>query len=175
MPPSLFSSPLSLHLSSSIWPHPSTKSLSCQVKYQERRSCELVRSEINKARTDSTIYQETMRFVPRMGTVGYKSCHPGHLLGNNHLPSSSSPSSSGESIEVNVNSYVSCPITATGTDKSILAGVMKETLMDVHNWVTSMKYEWAVSYMSWQHTVDGFSHERGTRTGWDEFTTSCWW
>lgn len=118
------------------------------MKHQERGSCELVRSEINKARTGSTIYPETMRFVQRMGTAVHKSCHPGRLLGNEHWLSPSSSSSSGGSIGVNVNSYISCPITASGTDKSILAGVMKETLMDVYNRVKSMKYEWAVSYMS---------------------------
>lgn len=49
--------------------------LSCQVKHQERGSCELVRSEINKARTGWTIYPATMHFVQRMGTAGHKSCH----------------------------------------------------------------------------------------------------
>lgn len=34
---------------------------------------------------------------------------------------------------VTVNSYVSPPITASGTDKSILAAVMKKTLMHGHN------------------------------------------
>lgn len=111
----------------------------------------------------------------RWAPPGHKSCHPGSLLGKERWPSSSSSSSSGGSKGVTVNSYVSHPITASGTDKSILAGVMKGTLMHVHNWVASMKYEWAVSYMSWQHTVDGFSYEGGTCTGWDELTMSCWW
>lgn len=74
------------------------------------------------------------------------------------------PRQSEGSAGVTVNSYVSRPITASGTDKSILAGVMKKTLMHVHNWVASMKYEWAMSYVSWQHTVDGFSYGEEAHT-----------
>lgn len=170
------SSPLSLPcLFSSIWPHPCTKSLSCQVMHQERGSCELVRSEINKARTGWTMYPEKMHFVLRMGTAGHKSCHPGCLPGKARWSSSSLSSSSEGSKGLTVNSYVSRPITTSGTDKSILAGVMKGSLMHVHIWVVSMKYEWAVSYMSWQHTVDGLSYAGGTHTWWDELTISCWW
>lgn len=175
LPPSLFLSSFPHCLSSSIWPHPSTKSFSCQAMDQERGSCELVRSEINKARTGWTIYPEKMHFVLRMGTAGHKSWHPGCLLGRARWSSSSLSSSSGGSRGLIVNSYVSRPITASRTDKSILAGVMKGTLMHVHIWVASMKYEWAVSYMSWQHTVDGFSYEGGTYTRWNELTISWWW
>lgn len=171
-PPSSF--PLSLHLSSSIWPHPFTKSLSCQVKHREHGSWELVRSEINKARTGRTIRPETMCFVQRMGTAGHKSCHLGRRLGRERRLSSSS-SSSGESKGVTVNSYVSRPITARGTDKFLLAGVMKDTLMHVHDGAVSMNYECVVSYMPWQHTVNRFSYKRGTYTSWNELTISCWW
>lgn len=66
-----------------------------------------------------------------------------------------------------VNSYVRRPITATGTYKSILAGVMKETLMHVHNRVTPVKYERAVSYMS-TYYKGGVSYE-----GRDELNESC--
>lgn len=77
-------SPLSSPLCSfpsSNWPHPRTKSPSCQAARQDRGSCELERSEINKARTGWMIYPEKMRFVTRMGTVGHKSHHPGSLRG----------------------------------------------------------------------------------------------
>lgn len=172
---SLFLSSFPPCLFSSIWPHPCTKSLSCQVMHQERGSCELVRSEINKARTGWTMYPEKMHFVLRMGTAGHKSCHPGCLPGKARWSSSSLSSSSEGSKGLTVNSYVSRPITTSGRDKSILAGVMKGTLMHVHIWVVSMKYEWAASYMSWQHTVDGLSYAGGTHTWWDDLTISCWW
>lgn len=131
-PPSCFLS--SFHPSSSSWPHPRTKSLSCQPMRRERGRCELVRSEINKARTGWTIYPEKMYFVMRMGTAIHKSCHPGCLLGKACWSFSSLSSSSGESKGLTVSSYVNHPITASGTDKSILAGMMKGTLMHVHVW-----------------------------------------
>lgn len=92
------------------------------------------------------IRPETMCFVQRMGTAGHKSCHLGRRLGRERRLSSSS-SSSGESKGVTVNSYVSRPITARGTDKFLLAGVMKDTLMHVHDGAVSMNYECVVSYM----------------------------
>lgn len=87
--PSFLSSPFS----SSIWPHTRTKSPFCQAARRDRGSCELERSEINKARTGWMIYPEKMHFVTRMGTAGHKSCHPGCLPGHACWSSSSLSSS----------------------------------------------------------------------------------
>lgn len=76
-----------------------------------------------------------MRPAPRMGTAAHKSCHPGRLLLGRERRAVIIIVLLVGGGGVTVNSYVSRPITAGGADKSILTGVMKGTLMHVHNGV----------------------------------------